>query len=383
MLRDGCPSLALQVSGVVTSDLPESGSISPRVMSQVTADDIINDEGGFDYGWPDGNIALADPLFSNLLMSAEVNGVGYALVRGADGATTPMLLLTGLNEEPLREVFALFARWQTLSGPGALDLEIAFAGDGFRMALLPDPRSLRWRCCGFGNISRPDTLNLAWVKTIDSRSDFLDSLADYGTGPFAPVYLGAAITQTNGDGQPCAQDLDDGPRILLPSIRIYRRPEEIPIGSFLAAGDLASDGSPASYDPSSIAAQRAWRLPSIAPKTIHVLRQTEPGRSLVDHFGAEGITRWQVEQAIANLRLAALAGDGDAPPQSHWIEIHSLRLGHIELAEQAVDLTAWSDADILEQVRRDARFLLRRIGIHAASTTLDACQTALSEAGYA
>lgn len=365
------------------SDAPAVGSVTPRVASQMATEDIAEDEGGFDYGWPDANVALADPLFSDLLMRAEVNAIGYAVVRGPDGGMTPMLLLTGMHEVPLREVFDLFARWQLLSGPGAIHLEIAFDGAGFRIAVLPDARSLRWRCCGFGNVSRPNTFNLAWVKAIDTRSDFLDSLADYGHGPFAPVYLGAAIVRTEGDGQPYACDLDDVPRLLLPSIQIHRRPEDIPAESFLASGNAGDDNIPSGFDPMLVAAQRAWRLPSIMPKTVHVLRHTEPGCQLVDRLALEGVARWQVEQAIANLRLAALAEVGETPPHSHWMETHSLRLGHIELAEQAVDLGAMTIADILDQIWRDTRFLLRRIGSTPAAKTLAAGQAALREAGYA
>ena len=367
----------------MTSDSRAAGSVTPSVASQMTAEDIAEDEGGFDYGWPEANVALADPLFSNLLMRAEVNAIGYALVRGPDGGVTPMLLLTGAHEKPLREVFSLFARWQWLSGPGAIHIEIAFDGSGFRIAVLPDARSLRWRCCGFGNVSRPDTFNLAWVKGIDTRSDFLDSLADYSRGPFAPVYLGAAIAQTDGDGQPYACALDDVPRLLLPTIQIHRRHEDIPARSFLAGGNAGDENIPSDVDPVLVATQRAWRLPSIMPKTIHVLRHTASGRQLVDGVAAEGAARWQVEQAIANLRLAALAEVGETPPHSHWIETHSLRLGHIELAVQAVDLEAMTIADILDQIRRDTRFLLRRIGSTPAAETLAAGQAGLREAGYA
>ena len=367
----------------MTDDAPAAGSVMPRVASQMTAENIAEDEGGFDYGWPDANVALADPLFSDLLMRADVNAIGYALVRGPDGGTTPMLLLTGAHEGPLREVFDLFTRWQLLSGPGAIQIEIAFDGPGFRIAVLPDARSLRWRCCGFGNVSRPNTFNLAWVKGIDTRSDFLDSLADYGRSPFAPVYLGAAIAQIDSNGQPCACDLDDVPHLLLPSVQIYRRPEDIPAGSFLAGGDAGDDTIPSGIDPAMVAAQRAWRLPSIMPKTIHFLRHTESGRQLVDRLAAEGVARWQVEQAIANLRLAALAEVGEAPPHSHWMETHSLRLGHIELADQTVDLGAMTIDDILDQIRRDTRFLLRRIGRCPATESLAAGQAAIREAGYA
>lgn len=364
------------------SDLPENEPDTPRVASQMTADDIAEDEGGFDYGWPEANVALADPLFSNLLMRAEINAIGYAVVRGIDGVTTPMLLLTGVNEEPLREVFALFARWQELSGPSAVALEVAFDGAGFRIAVLPDPRALRWRCCGFGNITQPETFNLAWVKALDTRSDFLDSLAEYGRGPFAPVYLGAAIARADEGGQPFAVELDDVPSLFLPSIQVYRQSQDIPIGSFLAGKREEVDGPLAAISPTLIAAQRAWRLPAIMPKTIHVLRHTEPGRMLVDRLAQEGVARWQVEQAIANLGLGRLADADEAPPQSHWMEIHSLRLGHIELAEQAVNLEAWTMPEILDQIRLDARFLLRRIFSNPANETLALCQTALREAGY-
>jgi hypothetical protein len=65
------------------------------------------------------------------------------------------------------------------------------------------------------------------------------------------------------------------------------------------------------------------------------------------------------------------------------METHSLRLGHIELADQTVDLGAMTIDDILDQIRRDTRFLLRRIGRCPATESLAAGQTAIREAGYA
>jgi hypothetical protein len=270
-----------------------------------------------------------------------------------------------------------------MSGPGAVRLEIAFDGAGFRVAVLPDALSLRWRCCGFGNISKPDTFNLAWVKSIDTRSDFIESLADYCRGPFSPVYLGAALVHIDADGQPYASEIDGVAHILLPSLHVYRQAEDIPAGSFLVGVSTNRNCAEPSINPSLIATQRAWRLPSIMPKTIHVLRHTESGTAFVDQLAKEGVARWQVEQAIANLRLASIAGCGDSPPQSQWTEVHSLRLGHIELADEEVDLAGLTINDILEQIRLDARFLLRRIGRLPPAQALADCQAALHGAGYA
>lgn len=356
-------------------------------------EEVVTDEGGYDYGLPDGSAVLADQRLPQLLADAEVDGIGYAFMPPTElPRPLPMLMLVGRHPTALREAFTLMRKWYEEAGPGAIAVDIAFSGAGYVFALSQDWRALRWRLHGFDNVVQPEAFNIFWTKPIDTRNPFLDQLANYAANAIAPLFLGGAIANFSRGVPAEPEYLHDVPPLLIEKIDIFRTVEDIPPDHVLRQmpgfsaevtgdeRDPAADYRERLADLNELANRREWRLLSIMPKTVHVLRHTEEGQALLARFEVQGFDRWQIEQALGNLELSARAEQGDDPPSSHWIEIVNLRAGFVEFASEPVDLTRWTDAAIIEQVERDAGYLLRRVD-EATLPALGARQGRLRELG--
>lgn len=341
------------------------------------ADAVIADQGGYDYGCDERTAILADQSLPSLLTDAAVLGIGYALMpRREMTSSLPMLSLVGEDGDALRSAFDILRRWQEEAGPGAISAEIAFRGAGYIFLIGQDRRALKWRTRGHDNVAESATWNVLWSKTIDTRDGFVDQLADYSKSPVAPVYLAAALFNAGtrlATSEP--KSMPDVPPILLARIDVYREADDIPQTSFLqqvvariddddGERDLVGHGAEEDRNsPSDIADRREWRLLSVMPKTVHFLRRSDAGKGLSARIGAMGYDRWQVEQAIANLMLGDRAEQGASPPDSHLIEIARLRAGFVEFAGEPVDITQWTDRAIIDQIERDAAYLMRHIGV--------------------
>lgn len=188
------------------------------IASTLGSEEIRAGAGGYDYGWPDATVAIADPRFIDLLNSAEINAVSYALVPAAGGRALPQVDLVAEKAEPLREAFALFERWRAMSGVGSISVSIAPEKTGYTLLIGTDLRALRWRCCGFQNVTSPEAFSLTWAKTLDTRNDFVSSLEAYARNVVAPAFLGAAQLGRTDTGEIVAKALPGVDPILLPGI---------------------------------------------------------------------------------------------------------------------------------------------------------------------
>lgn len=97
------------------------------------------------------------------------------------------------------------------------------------------------------------------------------------------------------------------------------------------------------------------------PKTLHVLRNTHPGAALMGQAQALGCSRWQVEQAICNLRSADFLAYQPSGAGKRLAMINAVRHCVLEPASMEVDLTAIPNDQISAQIGLDAAFLLRRL----------------------
>lgn len=368
-----------------TPDLDSSLEPDFTIASTLGSEEIQADVGGYDYGWPDDTVAIADPRFIDLLNSAKINAVSYALVPAVQGRALPQIDLVAEKAEPLREAFALFERWRAMSGVGSISVSIIPEKTGYTLLIGTDFRALRWRCCGFQNVSSPEAFGLTWAKTLDTRNDFVGSLEAYARNVVAPLFLGAAQLGRTRTGETVAEALPGIEPILLPGI-----------GWGAPAGWAGRDrtGSPenpgregdaAPPDAMTIARARERRLHAIAPKTLHDLRHTKVGLALRDRLAALGARDWQIGQAITNLGLARMqASQASAKdePDDRWEAIQALRLGQVELATFPVTLDSFETGEIMDQIRLDAAFLLRRLDRLPSALDFAICQAALRESGH-
>jgi hypothetical protein len=213
------------------------------------------------------------------------------------------------------------------------------------------------------------------IKRMDSRHPMLDQLAEYAQQPVAPLWLMVAempksfALRGNSREFAIVPNWDDA--ILLPGIEIYRRPEDRPPhtmarteAEFEARTKNGPDpGWPPApeQDPASVASARERRLAASMPKTLHVLRNTHRGAAFLEQALMLGCARWQVEQAICNIRSADFIAYQPSGARKRFAMIDAVRHRVLEPASMDVDLTVISNDQISAQIGLDAAFLLRRL----------------------
>ncbi|MBC3940623.1 hypothetical protein [Sphingomonas albertensis] len=349
------------------------GAKKAKVADQQSAarEDLIEDAGGYDWGWPTVDIVLANMELSQRLVAGGFSGCGFGLL--PDGP--PFMTLLGDDMGKMRSALALLKEWTTLSGPNAIRIEIAYDGPGYVLAISQQVDLLRWRVSGIDTISQPLMIVMSHIKRMNSRHPMLDGLAGYAEQPVAPLWLivaemPAGMSQSSG-----SRDFSFKPSwnnaILLPGIDVYRRLEDRPPHSMARTEaefearkkDGPDPGWPPTpdQDPKGVTDARERRLAASMPKTLHVLRNTDRGAALLAHAASAGYARWQAEQAICNLRTARFLSYQPSGIGKRLAMIDAVRRQILEPASMDVELTAISNDQLDEQIGLDAAFLLRRL----------------------
>lgn len=334
-------------------------------------DDLIIDAGGYDWGWPAIEMVMANMELSQRLAAGGFSGCGYGVIPD----DLPFITLIGSNIRGMQSALALLKEWTTLSGPNAIRLEIAYDGPGYVLAISQQVDLLRWRVSGIDTVRQPLMMVTSHIKRLDSRHWMLDQLADYAEQPVAPLRLIVAEMPESVSSGGGSRDFGFTPNwdnaILLPGIEIYRRPEDRPPhtmtrteAEFQARTEHGPDpGWPPApeQDPASVASARERRLAASMPKTLHVLRNTRRGAALLEQASGLGCARWQVEQAICNLRSIDFLAYQPSSSRKRLAMIDAVRHRVLEPASMDVDLTVISNDQISTQIGLDTAFLLRRL----------------------
>jgi hypothetical protein len=332
-------------------------------------DELIRDAGGYDWGWPAVEMVLANMELSRRLAAGGFSGCGYGAV--PDGP--PFITLVGTNIRGMRSALALLKEWTTLSGPNAIRIEIAYDGPGYVLAISQQVDLLRWRVSGIDSVGQPLMMVTSHIKRMDSRHQMLDQLASYAEQPVAPLWL--IVAEMPKGIARGSHDFGFTPNwenaILLPGIEIYRRLEDRPPHTMArteAEFEARTKNGPypgwppaPEQDPVSLASTRERRLAASMPKTLHVLRNTQRGAALMEQARALGWAKWQVEQAICNLRSADFLAYQPSSAGKRLAMINAVRHYVLEPASAEVDLTAISNDQISAQIGLDTAFLLRRL----------------------
>jgi hypothetical protein len=342
--------------------------------------DLLEDAGGFDWGWPALEVVIANYELTRRLVAGGFSGCGYGVI--PDGP--PFLSLFGTNLAGMKSALALMKDWTIMSGPNAIRIEIAYDGPGYVLAISQQSDLLRWRLSGIDTVSYPLIMTTSHIKRMDSRHPLLEQFADYAQEPVAPVWLivnemPLSVAQKGG-----SQSVGFVPQwdnaILLPGIDIYRDPGDRPADTMARTNselegkrkEGAESGWPPEpdKDPESVTTARERRLAASVPKTLHVLRNTDRATALFAEGSALGCANWQVEQAICNIRSADFLSYQPSSVRKRLAMIQEVRNRVLEPASMDVDLAKITKEQLSLQVGLDAAFLLRRL--EPASEMLEA-----------
>ncbi|MDH6230774.1 hypothetical protein M2281_001346 [Mesorhizobium soli] len=339
--------------------------------SSAARKELLRDAGGFDWGWPALEMVMANNELTRRLMTGGFSGCGYGVI--PDGP--PFISLFGDNLPGMKSALALMKEWTSMSGPNAIRIEIAYDGPGYVLAISQQIDLLRWRLSGIDTVRQPLIMVTSHIKRMDSRHPNLDLLADYAQQPVAPLWLVVgelprSVARAGGSRSHAFTPQWDN-AILLSGIDIYRQLSDRPADTMARTAaefeSRAKAGAGANWppepdlNPASVAATRERRLAASVPKTLHVLRNTDRGAALLAHGQTLGCAKWQVEQAICNLRSADFLAYQPSSVGKRLAMIEAVRNRVLETASMDVDFGKITNDQLTTQIALDAAYLLRRL----------------------
>lgn len=340
--------------------------------SDAAREELLRDAGGFDWGWPAHELVMADTELTRRLVLGGFSGCGYGIIP-PDGP--PFISLFGENLPGMKSALALMKEWTSMSGPNAIRIEIAYDGPGYVLAISQQIDLLRWRLLGIDTVRQPLIMATSHMKRMDSRHPNLDQLADYAQQPVAPLWLVVnemppSIARGGGSHSYAFTPQWDT-AILLPGIDIYRQLSDRPADTMarteaefesMTQAESGANWPPKpEQDPASVAATRERRLSASMPKTLHVLRNTDRGAALLTHGKELDCAKWQVEQAICNLRSADFLAYQPSSVGKRLAMIEAVRNQVLEPASMGVNLAGITVDQLITQIAIDAAYLLRRL----------------------
>lgn len=352
---------------------------------------------GFDYGVNRSNPVMTAPAFSDEMRNADIIACAYGQMPAHGLAPiVPCISMVARDPAPLKRAFQQFQAWIEATGADALKVDILYSSEGYHIAFGPNYQHAMWRTVGVDQFSSPDFFGVTYIKTIDTRNPLLDDLAEYSKRPVAPIMLlGAHFTGTRPNGpapKPSEiQSIPDCPSLLLYHLPVYKTKEEVP--EFSGLRIIASkpteeelersrkEFGERNIDPENVSRSRERRLRVLMPVTLHMLRTYPPMQQKVTELQARGLVRWQIEQAVVNQRLWSQI----MPEQRVRLQNRNDLYRAVEQFAE-LDAPSWDDiADdpdaVIGQILRDARALLKSLGVNAPHT-LEECQKELAERGY-
>jgi hypothetical protein len=350
------------------------------------------DGAGYDWGWPAPELASGNTELARRLTAGGFIGCSYGHF-SVDAP--PFLALLGENVAEMRSAFKLMHELVDQVGPNAICIEILFDDPGYVISIAQQPNLLKWRLRGIDPDDDAIVLGVNLIKRMDTRNSFLDDLANYSMKPIAPVYLTVGGVPRGVDKRLSELDPKSLPAfeknwLLLPGISVFRRIEDRPPNSMVflqrelpARKERGGPPAPAS-DAAAVAERRQRRLLDTMPKTIHVLRHRADGRALVAQCSSFGNASWQIEQAVANLRIERQLAYRPRALASRMTMIDGLRHSFVEPASLMFDAAQTPTATVLKQIALDAAYLIRRVDKdRPVPEGLAGLNVRLEELGYA
>lgn len=352
---------------------------------------------GADYGVDRPTAIMTAPDFNDNLRAANIMACAYGEMWNAEvDSVLPVLTLVGMKPDFLTKAFLQFKAWMDATGPDALKVEILYSGAGYYIGFGPDYHHALWRTVGVDQLSNPMYWGITYIKTIDTRNPLLERLARHSKHPVAPVILSAARYKGPDQKSPVGprpQDLEhiaDCPDLLLLNLPIYKTPGEVPqFSGLISVAHPSKESLSHSRDEfdqqmksaSSVLLARERRLSALMPITMHMLRSFAPLQAKIDALAKDGISRWQIEQAIVNQRLWSLTPQPQRARFQNAKDRYKALENFMELDDPNWESIADDHEAIIKQVLRDARALLKRLGINAPSTLAE-CQAELMKLGH-
>jgi len=330
--------------------------------------------------------------FPGHLSAALVDGVAYGSVWSeAVNQTVPTISLVAQRGDELAKAFEAFNAWSQMTDPDSVEITFVFRkSGGFVLAISPEYSRLERRCLGFDRTHRAMAVAATWFKPIDSVHPLLRRFTEQCSAPTAPfVFDGVTYVGPRGmltpSSPPDVRAIPGLDSLLKFEVTFIDEDDVTPNTTgwlALKAGSRQIPKSPAgppTREPEDVAKQRVKALANHFPVTLERIRRGPYVLRLPQQLAANGVRRWQVEQALCNLVLSTEMGRGAhyAGLSSRTAESSIMQAirSRYELADGG-DIPTFAIEDVHTQVVADGNVLLRYLG-KKTCTDLAGVQAAL------
>lgn len=361
--------------------------------------DVIAGPWGFDYGLSVRAAALGSIDFNQRLREAEVIAVAYGTNYSVALRTqVPALTLVGRNEEPLRKAFEEFARWAESSDADAVDVTLVFLRKGgYRIIISPEPKALIDRTLKYDALADPLSIQISWIKPIDTISEPLRQLRIYlekGIRPYilsGAIYLG--ITKAGMPLPGLLRPVRGIKELLKFKIRFADEGAETEkewqkialLRNDTKGMRRKAESPPHLPPPQSLLTIRMNRLRAIFPVTLWRSENNELYK--IACVGAQelGLRKWQVQQALCNTVVSREIGRGlphfEGIQKREWPNTLVTKLRQrYEIADGKMEFDSHlMPEELVRQSILDSGALLKGWGMQHIPDTLEAIQKDLSK----
>lgn len=340
-------------------------------------------------------MAITDTAFNDALRACGIAGCAYGF-QGMDGASQPVptITLVGKDKTAFARAYEHLARWGCENDGDVVDIHFVLKTDGtYELWIGPEIDRAMYRTIPKRALFQAMSLNLSWVKRMDSTHEMVYELKEYAATGIRPVFVGAAVTSSI---QPSVTGLQDV-REWKPFVKFrlaFVDQKDSPTDPRFAARRNAGfqtrnpgDGdSGDSASPSDIRARRNRVLDVAFPVSRERVRRLGLMEKVKRIAGFESVSDEQVFQAVANLAISAelVAGDhhyslvkGDFMKKA-WASITN----RSESADGRSELSNLDPSVIATQIELDVRAALRKQNSLPPGTAFTDAQNAFRKAGY-
>jgi hypothetical protein len=337
-------------------------------------------------------MALGSLDFPSHLSAASIVGVVYGSELSDEvNQIVPTISLVAQQGDELAKAFETFNVWSKTSDPDSVEITFVFRkSGGYVLAISAEYSRLERRCLGFDRTHKPMAITATWFKPIDSVHPLLLRFRKHCSAPIAPFRFGGVVyTGLRGllkDSSPSDLGRIPGLEPLLKfDVTFIDEDEVIPhtlgwqalnIGSRPVSN---SPKGPPRPEPRDVVKQRVKTIAYHFPVTLERMRRSPNIRDLMRQLGGEGVSAWQIEQALCNLVL-----NGEMSRSAHYVGLSGRKAdssildalrSRCELASGG-DVPTFSVEEVRTQVGADGNALLRYLGKKSAKD-LAAIQVAL------
>lgn len=353
----------------------------------------VQSERGFDFGFRMRVMSVPDIEFNQALRDAEIIGCAYGF-HPIEGTSQhiPCITLVGSNITAFDRAYQCFKRWGCEEDGDVLDVDLLLKSDGsYEIWIGPEINQLLYRTIPQAELFESLSMNMSWIKPIDSTNKMLHEMKNYCKSQFHPVLISAAIGDPKNRTSLHLAPVPGWKGILKFNLHIIEQSDvpEDPRFAFIeerAARKQKKNMPLPQLTPDELCQRRIKAIDTAFPVSRERVRRSSLLQDVHNFAGFEKVTEIQVVQGAINLMISGELVQGDKHYQqmkgdvveSIWHVIAS----RVELADGACKPADQHPSLVARQIELDVRATFKQMKVRGLPEHFPLLQEIFLREGY-